>query len=287
LWLVLFTFACAGDPILVRAEALKQAEAEKRSAANVGIPETTGEAGGVAGEAVVPGIPVEPDPGIPDEPQLIGLATDAKEDGVPGVQVEGVEAGVEGPPTPGVPADPEPGVPEEPEAGTPDEPAPSGITDTGRHIGQAEDPDPGVPEEPQPGQPGSPGGADRGEDQPDTSGPHVTVHGRIDMDESITAKVRIDVFDGDHRNRTGPRPSVVQFHELAQASTFEISIPVSAKRVWIGAYADMNANNRPDRGEPRGWYSRNPVFLNDAQATIIIELVQEKVVDDLGEDFGG
>lgn len=279
-WLFLFAFGCAEDPILARAEALKQDETEKRNAADVDFRER-------AGKAVVRGIPEEPVPGVPGETPRVVPAKDVREEGIPGVAVEPIEAGVEGTPMPGVPVDPEPGIPEDPMAGTPDQPPPSGTIDTGRPIGKVEDPTPGVPEEPPPGQPGSPGGAKRGEEQLDLSGPHVTLQGRVDMDESITARVRIDIFDGDHRNRTGPRPSVVQFHEMEQAGTFEISIPVSVKRVWLGAYADMNANNRPDRGEPRGWYSRNPVFLNDAQAQIIIELVQEKVDDDLGEDFGG
>jgi len=119
------------------------------------------------------------------------------------------------------------------------------------------------------------------------SGPHVTITGRVYMDASLEARIRIDIFDGDHRNLNAPRPKVVQFHELDNPGPFELSIPQNAKRVWIGAYADVNGNNRPDRGEPRGWYARNPVFLSDATDPISIELVQEKVADDLGVDFGG
>ncbi len=252
-----------------------------------GVPgDTLGEAG--LEEA---GTAEDPVPGVPSEPERVIVdASGAEMVGVPGDALG--EAGLEDPgtmedPERGIPEEPVPGVPEEPEPAVPDAPHPEGLQDTGRTLGLPEAPEPGIPEEPTPAPPGSPGGAERDGEKNEVTGPHITLSGRVNMDVSLEAKIRIDIFDGDHRNLNAPRPKVVQFHELQRAGSFEISVPQDAKRVWIGAYADLNGNNRPDRGEPRGWYSRNPVFLMDVTETILIELVQEKVADDLGADFGG
>jgi hypothetical protein len=289
--LVLLVLGCGKDPILARAEELQRVEEAARKAATTGAAGTAGTSAGTAGEQVVavvpeepsPGIPVEPDPGIPD-------ATGEGAKGTPGVasrEPGTLTAGTAEDPAPGVPEEPVPGVAAVPSPAPAGSPMPAWAQDTGQIAGQPEEPEPGIPEEPKPAPPGTPQGVDEEGKAEEAIGPHVTLRGRIDMDVSVQAKIRIDIFDGDHRNRSGPRPSVVQFHELAMPGTFELSIPTSAKRVWLGAYADVNGNNRPDRGEPRGWFPRNPVFLTDAPGAIVIELVQEQVADDLSAEFGG
>ena len=107
------------------------------------------------------------------------------------------------------------------------------------------------------------------------------------MDESIQGKVYIDVFDGDQRNTAGDRPSLVRVVELGGPGAFEIQVPLSAKRVWLSAYADPTQDNRPSKGEPTGWYPGNPVFLKSPPDLIVIELVADKKPVGLGLDFGG
>ncbi len=246
LWLTFAAFACGGDPILQRADEL-EAQEEVSKAPAVEVKSTDKK---VDSEEVIT-------PGIPDETI-----------------------------TPGVPDEPDPVQPDEPEQGVPDEPTPAppgtpGGSDTG-----GVDVTPGVPEEPEPAPPGTEGGAPHEGKVEALSGPQVTLRGRISMDESIKAKVYIDVFDGDQRNHTGPRPSLVKVIELAGAGDFEITLPVSAKRVWLSAYADLTSDNRPTKGEPTGWFPGNPVFLDSPPDFISVDLVMESKPVGLGLDFG-
>jgi hypothetical protein len=270
--LTLTLIACGADPILEKAEAL----AVEDEAASAALLVEDAAAGGEPGE------PGEPDelvtPGVPEEP------TPAP----PGTLSDGVVAGTPEEPAPAPPgtaggADTgavavTPGVPEEP---TPAPPGTAAGADTG-----AASVTPGVPEEPEPGQPGAPGGAEHEGKIEQIEGPQIKIKGRIDMDPSILSKVYIDVFDGDQRNIAGERPSLVRVVTLQGAGTFEIEIPVSAKRVWLSAYADTSEDNRPTKGEPTGWYSGNPIFLDSPPSLIVIELVSDKKDVGLGLDFG-
>jgi hypothetical protein len=243
----IFGSGCAKDPILEAVEAMEDEHIE------------------VAGGEPIPGIPEDPEPGqLAEDPTVAGLA-----------------------------AAPEPGVPEDPTPGTPEEPSPAAPGSEARPDpppggdGVALEPEPGIPKEPSPAPAGSPGGADHGgkeEGQVD-QGPHVLLRGQV-SGGSGEAKIRIDLFDGDQRNVSGPRPKVVGVHEIEGPGPFELSIPVSASRVWIGAYADTNGNNRPDKGEPSGWYARNPIHLMDVPDLIQISLAVEGKPSGLGLDFG-
>lgn len=215
----------------------------------------------------MPGVPEEPEPGRPEMGEGAMVAGLAEE------------------PLPGTPEEPEPGVPEEPEPAAPgstNQPAPPPVGD-----GVPVQPEPGIPDEPEPAPPGTPGGADHPgkEGGAVEEGPHVTIRGSI-ASPSGAGKVRIDLFDGDQRNVSGPRPKVVGVHEVAQAGPFELSVPVSVGRVWLGAYLDGNGNNRPDKGEAFGWYNRNPIHLDDVPTSINITLEEEGKASGLGLDFG-
>lgn len=188
----------------------------------------------------------------------------------------------------GVAGEPEPGIPEEPE------PAPAGSNDRpeppphSSGDGKAAEPKPGIPAEPTPAPPGTPGGADHpGKEGGVTEdGPQVVLRGTVSGAEEVGGRIRIDLFDGDQRNTSGPRPRVIGVHEVADTGPFELSIAKSAKRVWIGAYRDLNQNNRPNKGEPFGWYSKNPVYLDDPPDQIKIFLAVEGKAAGLGLDFG-
>ena len=251
---LMVVFSCAKDPILEAAESMESADAPK------GVPPAPE-------EGVVPGVPEEPEPGLPGE------------------QREEMAKGLAEEPSPVTPDEPEPGIPDEPEPappGTDGQPAPPPSGD-----GVAVQPEPGVPDEPNPAPPGSPGGADHAGKEGGSvdEGPHVTIRGSISF-AATEGKVRIDLFDGDQRNVSGPRPKVVGVHELATVGPFELSVPASVGSVWLGAYLDVNENNRPDKGEPSGWYSRNPVHLDDIPASVNIDLVEEGKRTGLGLDFG-
>jgi len=214
----------------------------------------------------------------------VGSSTNAV---TPGISDEEVTPGIpDEEVTPGEPEEPSPGQPEEPSPGQPDEPEPAppgtpGGGDTGGRGMTA-----GTPEEPSPAAPGSPGGAEHSEKQGEISGPQVALMGTVSMDLSISSKVYIDVFDGDQRNTTGPRPSIVTVAELAGAGGFRVDVPLAAKRVWMGAYADTNGDERPTKGEPTAWYSGNPIYLDSPPDHITIELVMESKPTGLGLDFG-
>ena len=269
LWLTLASIACGSDPILDRAEVLA---AEEETTTPVVVSDAKTE----PSEGQTPGIPDETmTPGIPDEPAPAP----------PGTETEGVVAGVPEEPEPAAAgsdtgsAAVTPGVPEEPEPAPPGTP---GGSDTGGGAIT-----PGVPEEPEPAAPGSPGGGDHDDKVPGYQGATVTLKGRVSMDESIQAKIYIDVFDGDQRNTAGDRPSLVTVHSLPGPGSFEMEVPISAKRIWMSAYADITKDNRPTKGEPTGWYPGNPVFLDGPPASIVIELVADKKPVGLGLDFGG
>ena len=192
-----------------------------------------------------------------------------------------------GEPAEGIAEAPEPGIPEEPEpapAGSKDFPEPPKGTDG---LGKPKEPEPGIPEEPEPAPAGSPGGAHHAKKGggEEAEGPNVNIRGRVDGPGG-GGKIRIDLFDGDQRNVVGPRPKVVGVHEIASPGGFEVSIPASEKRVWVGAYRDVNGNNRPDKGEPAGWYSKNPVYLDSVPSSVVIVLAVEGKTSGLGLDFG-
>jgi len=244
-------WGCAKDPILEAAESMD-------------IDVKVNGAPVQAEEGMVPGTPEEPPPGTPDEGMEVGLAAE---------------------PQPGTPAEPEPGIPEDPEpapAGSENMPEPPSSGD-----GVPSQPEPGTPEEPTPAPPGTPGGADHPgkEGGMVDEGPHVIIRGSISSGSS-DGKIRIDLFDGDQRNVSGPRPKVVGVHEINQSGPFELSIPASVGKVWLGAYLDANKNNRPDKGEAVGWYSRNPVHLDDVPKAVNITLQEEGKASGLGLDFG-
>ena len=241
---------CAKDPILEAAESMESADAPVS-----------------AGDGVVPGVPEEPEPGIPGE------------------EAGEMSKGIAAEPSPGTPEDPEPGIPEDPDPAAPGtasqpKPPPSG-------DGVPVQPEPGIPDEPTPAPPGSPGGADHEGKSggPVEQGPHVLIRGSVSS-VSSNGKIRIDLFDGDQRNVSGPRPKVVGVHELATVGPFELSVPASVGSVWLGAYLDVNANNRPDKGEPFGWYSKNPIHLDDVPKAVNIALEEEGKTTGLGLDFG-
>ena len=103
----------------------------------------------------------------------------------------------------GIPEEPAPGIPEEPV------PAPAGSAQMPKPPpggdGVPAEPAPGVPEEPEAAPPGSPGGAAHAgkDDQALESGPQAIIRGVI-LGEAGVGKVRIDMFDGDQRNVSGP-----------------------------------------------------------------------------------
>jgi hypothetical protein len=279
--------SCGKDPILEAAETI-----EAEEAAVVETAPSAGASIGADGEPK-PGIPEEPKPGVPEDPPE-GAPVAQKAEGI----TPGTSAGVGVPAEPGeagVPLEPEAGVPEEPKPGAAEEPkpAPAGSTEKPdpppgtEGSGKASAPKPGVPEDPEPAPPGTPGGADHPgkEGGVVAEGPHITLRGRITGGESAGGRIRIDLFDGDQRNTSGPRPRVVGVHEVNPSGTFEISVPQSAGRVWIGAYRDLNQNNRPNEGEPFGWYSKNPVYLEDPPSLVEITLAVEGKSRGLGLDF--
>jgi len=112
--------------------------------------------------------------------------------------------------------------------------------------------------------------------QPGSDGPQVRVEGTITVpDWKPGGSVRIDVFDGDQRDLSAPRPSVVGMARLSEPGAFSVSVPASAGRVWLGAYADLNGDDRPSPSEPSGWYGGNPIDLSGAATGIDLRLTVE------------
>lgn len=105
-----------------------------------------------------------------------------------------------------------------------------------------------------------------------TGGVLATLHGVVSAPEGLSAPIRVDVFDGDQTRLDGPRPSVVAVQQLGPARTFDIQVPLATGQVWVGAFADLDGNGRPDPGEPTGWSSRNPIATTGDAVGIEISL---------------
>jgi len=207
--------------------------------------------------------------------------TETPSEAVAKTEGEAPPVGEEGEPKPGIPEEPEPAP-----AGTTEQPEPPPQSSD---VGKPVKPKPGVPKEPKPAPPGSPGGADHpgkdGGGGVQQEGPQVLLRGVVGGDPAGEGLIRIDLFDGDQRRTAGPRPKVVGVHEIPTMGPFEVSVSESTARVWIGAYRDLNQNNRPNQGEPFGWYSNNPVYLDDPPENIEINLTVEGKSRGLGVDF--
>jgi hypothetical protein len=150
----------------------------------------------------------------------------------------------------GVPGDPgqmAPGVPEPPKPGVPTEPPPGG--------------GPGMPGGP--GQPGQPGVGN-------PTGPTYPVKGSL-VCAGCKGSFRIDVFDGDHGDLGGPRPSIVTRAEVERAGPFTLDVPQGA-RVWLSVFNDEDGDGRPGPTEPVGDYAENPVVVKGPVDGVVIEL---------------
>ncbi len=144
-------------------------------------------------------------------------------------------------PTEAAPAEPAPAAPAEAAPAAPAEPAP--VTPA--------DPQPVTPAEPEPVHP---------------EGPTRELRGVVEAPGWKGGPIRVDVFDGDQQAAasTGQRPRVVAMADLAKPGPFRVAVPTRLDRVWVGAFADENANGRPDAGDLAGWYADNPVVLEQA-----------------------
>ena len=150
----------------------------------------------------------------------------------------------------GVPGDPgqmAPGVPEPPKPGIPNEPPPGG--GPGRPGG--------------PGQPGQPGVGS-------PTGPTYPVKGSL-VCPGCKGSFRIDVFDGDHGDLGGPRPSIVTRAEVQSAGPFTLDVPQGA-RVWLSVFNDEDGDGRPGPTEPGGDYAENPVVAKGPVDGVVIQL---------------
>jgi len=128
-----------------------------------------------------------------------------------------------------------------------DPPAPS--TSGAPPVGQPEQPAPGVPDEP------SPGGIE-------VMGPSVVLSGTVDVPGWKGGTIRIDIFDGDQQaaaSTPDKRPRVVAMARLEKPGPFEMRVPTTAAKVWLGAYADENADGKPDPTDPEVWFGGNPI----------------------------
>lgn len=148
---------------------------------------------------------------------------------------------------PGDPGQMTPGVPEPPKPGVPNEPPPGG--------------GPGMPG--QPGQPGQPGVGS-------PTGPTYPVKGSL-VCAGCKGSFRIDVFDGDHGDLGGPRPSIVTRAEVQSAGPFTLDVPQGA-RVWLSVFNDEDGDGRPGPTEPVGDYAENPVVAKGPVDGVVITL---------------
>ena len=135
----------------------------------------------------------------------------------------------------------------------------------------------GVPAEPAPGVPDAP---PPGKGVPE--GPSIRLSGRVSAPAEVTGPVRIDAFDGDQRDLSGPRPAVVAVGHLAGPGDFELSVPAGSGPLWLGAYMDIDGNGRPDPTDPVGWYSGNPLTGEGDQAGLDLVLAIEAPPDGAG-----
>ena len=145
------------------------------------------------------------------------------------------------------------GDPVQPAPGDPESPPP----------GRASAPPPGVPEQPPPG------------GRAVVAGPKVTLSGQVVLADYDMGTVRIDIFDGDQKNLNGPRPMVVAVLELERPGSFEVQVPASTPKVWLGAYVDENLDGRPGPQDPSGWYTGNPVDTEGGAEGIVIQLQRQ------------
>lgn len=139
-------------------------------------------------------------------------------------------------PTPGG-GDPAPVVPDDPERVVPDDPPPGGAA---------------VP-----------------------SGATITLSGSVDVAGYTGGQIRIDVFDGDQQELSGPRPSVVGVARIDGPGEWSVAVPATVEKVWIGAYADANGDGRPEPEEAAGWYEGNPVVVSANQNDLRLRLSRE------------
>lgn len=162
-------------------------------------------------------------------------------------------------PAPGTASPPQPGSPDAPSPGAPGQP----------QAGTAPDPPPGDPNVPPPG--GKPGG--QGEPGGAIDGPAVTLSGTISVPGWESGEIRIDVFDGDQQDLTGPRPGVVGFGKLDKPGAFSVQVPASTPKVWLGAFHDADGDGRPGPQDPSGWLTGNPVHTDGTVSGLDLELV--------------
>jgi len=127
---------------------------------------------------------------------------------------------------------------------------------------------PGVPGEPAPGVPGD-------------SGPKITLQGDVTLENWIGGDIRIDLFDGDQQNLTGPRPSVVASIRLDAPGRYSVHVSEEVEKVWLGAYADVDRDGRPGPTDPVGWYPNNPVYIGADQSGLDIQLELQTAPRDL------
>lgn len=141
---------------------------------------------------------------------------------------------------------------------------------------QPAEPPPGDPGQPPPGDPGQPEPGTPTEPLPASSGPQVTLSGTVSVsDWREGGSIRVDVFDGDQRDLSAPRPSVIGMLRLSEPGPFSVSVPASAGEVWLGAYADLDGDDRPSPAEPSGWYPGNPIALSGKVTGISLSLAVE------------
>ncbi|MCK6501968.1 hypothetical protein L6R53_00950 [Myxococcota bacterium] len=103
----------------------------------------------------------------------------------------------------------------------------------------------------------------------------MTLRGEVRLPDYDLGSVRLDIFDGDQKNLEGARPSVVAVVNLERPGPFEVQVPASAARVWLGAYVDEDLDGRPGPQDPSGWYVGNPVLTDGGADGIVIELVRQ------------
>jgi len=108
-----------------------------------------------------------------------------------------------------------------------------------------------------------------------TSGPTITLSGRVEVVDYAGGQIRIDVFDGDQQELSGPRPSVVGVARIDQPGPWSVAVPATTEKVWIGAYADENGDGRPEPKEAAGWYEGNPVVVSADQDDLRLRLSRE------------
>ena len=87
--------------------------------------------------------------------------------------------------------------------------------------------------------------------------------------------LRVDVFDGDQRDLGAPRPSVVGMTRVSEPGPYTVMVSASASAVWVGAYADLDGDGRPDHEEPVGWFAGNPLTPTDGVSGIDLVLAVE------------